>query len=92
MSSHEIPDQIRNSSLQICINEYVRNIKHRNMLRDKWFNGMSLDAIAEKYDVTPTTVKRIIYDEGDRILLLAAKLQRTGKLREPLWQKLLKMI
>lgn len=91
MSDHSIPDEIRNSSLQICINEYVRNIAHRNMLRDKWFNGMSIDAIAEKYDITATTVKRIIYDEGDRVLLLAARYQRTGTLKEPLLKRLLKL-
>lgn len=91
MSDHSIPEEIRNSVLQLCIGEYVRNITHRNILRDKWFGGMSLDAIAEKYDITTTTVKRIVYDEGDRILLIAAEMQRTGRSRTPLWRKLLNL-
>jgi hypothetical protein len=39
------------------------------MLRDKWFNGLSLEAIAEKYDISLTATKNIIYGIGDKVLL-----------------------
>lgn len=62
-------DNVKNSDIEYCISEYVRVVTHRNMLRDKWFNGLSLEAIAEKYDISLTATKNIIYGIGDKVLL-----------------------
>lgn len=72
--SHKIPDSVTNSNIQFCIDEYVRLEKHRRMLRDKWFVGLTLEQIAEKYEISDTQTKNIIYGIGDKILLKAAKL------------------
>ena len=72
--SHKIPENVTNSTLNFCINEYVRLEKHRDMLRDKWFMGLTLEQIAEKYEISDTQTKNIIYGIGDRVLLKASKM------------------
>jgi hypothetical protein len=72
--SHKIPENVTNSNLNFCINEYVRLEKHRDMLRDKWFIGLTLEQIAEKYEISDTQTKNIIYGIGDKVLLKAAKM------------------
>lgn len=72
--SHKIPENVTNSNLNFCINEYVRLEKHRDMLRDKWFIGLTLEQIAEKYKISDTQTKNIIYGIGDRVLLKASKM------------------
>lgn len=72
--SHKIPENVTNSNLNFCINEYVRLEKHRDMLRDKWFMGLTLEQIAEKYEISDTQTKNIIYNIGDRVLLKASKM------------------
>lgn len=74
MSDHAIPENVRNSSIEHCINEYVRNVNHRDMLRDRWFYGMTIEQIAEKYDISTTYTKDILYRIGDKILLRAASM------------------
>ena len=72
--SHKIPENVTNSNLNFCINEYVRLEKHRDMLRDKWFMGLTLEQIAEKYEISDTQTKNIISGIGDKVLLKAAKM------------------
>ena len=72
--SHKIPDNVTNTNLNFCINEYVRIEKHKDMLRDKWFMGLTLEQIAEKYEISETQTKNIIYGIGDKVLLKAAKM------------------
>lgn len=72
--THDIPSDTLNSNIEYCIDEYVRLVDHREMLRDKWFHGMTLEAIAHKYDVSVQTVKNIIYDIGDKILIRASNM------------------
>ena len=72
--SHKIPENVTNSTLNFCINEYVRLEKHRDMLRDKWFIGLTLEQIAEKYEISDTQTKNIIYGIGDKVLLKASKM------------------
>ena len=72
--SHKIPEDVTNSNLRFCIDEYVRLDVHREMLGDKWFKGLTLEQIAEKYDISDTQTKNIIYGIGDKVLLKAAKM------------------
>lgn len=69
--SHAIPEDVLNSCVEFCIEEYVRLRKHRAMLRDKWFEGYTLEEIAEKYGITPAATKKVIYGIGDKILARA---------------------
>lgn len=73
--THSIPEDVLNSNIEYCINEYVRFTKHRDMLRDKWFAGLTLEQIAEKYDISTTATKDVIYGIGDKILIRAASMK-----------------
>lgn len=68
----KIPKNTLNSAIEFCIDEYVRLYRDRDILRDKWFRGLSLDEIAEKYNLSTSYVKDIVYGIGDDILLRAA--------------------
>ena len=43
------------------------------MLRDWWFHGETLEGLAGKYHISLTSVKQIIYEEGDPIILKATQ-------------------
>ena len=74
MSMHDISDDIKNSDIEKCIDEYVRLIEHRAILRERWFEGASLEELAERHNKSLTVIKRIIYSTGDKILLKASKM------------------
>lgn len=92
MTNHGIPDEVRNSTLEYCFDEYIRNESHRSMLRDKWFLGMSIESIAEKYGISTTAVKSVVYDKGDRILILASDMQRSEGKSVSVWQRIIRSI
>ena len=72
--THEIPPDTLNSNINYCINEYVRLVDHRNMLRNKWFHGKTFESIAEDYGISVQRAKDIIYKIGDPILLRASNM------------------
>lgn len=72
---HDIPEETLNKNIEYCIDQYVRLIKHREMLRDKWFIGLTISQVAEKYDLSDTATKEVIYGIGDKILLRASKMK-----------------
>lgn len=74
MTIHQIPDTIKNSDIEYCIKEYVRPIIHREILYNHWFNRMTIGELSEKYNLSETAVKNVIYDIGDKILLKASKM------------------
>ena len=69
----KINDSILNSNIEYCINEYVRLVEHREILKEKWFLGSTLEELAEKYHKSTTSIKKIIYGTG---------VARTGKIVE----------
>lgn len=70
----KIPEDVLNSHIEYCINEYVRLYEHREMLKEKWFLGKTLEQIAEEHNLSVTQVKNIIYTQGDKILIRASKM------------------
>lgn len=73
--THDIPSDTLNSNINYCIDEYVRLVTNRDMLRDKWFNGYSFNELANKYQVSDQTVKNVIYGIGDDILIRASNMK-----------------
>ena len=73
--SHEISENTRNSAIEYCIDEYVRLKEHREILRERWFEGMTISQLAEKHHKADTSIKDIIYGIGDKILLKASKMK-----------------
>ena len=72
--THSIPSGVANSTVEHCINEYVRLIRDRNILTDHWFGGLSFISLAEKYDLSLPAVKAIVYNVGDSVLRRAQEL------------------
>lgn len=81
-NSHKIDPNILNRNIEFCIDEYVRIYEHRDMLREKWFEGMSIDEIAAKHHISATATKDVIYGEGDPVLLRAGKIKKIIILEE----------
>ena len=72
----KIPEDTLNSCISYCLDEYVRLIEHRAILRDHWFEGKSTKELADKYKKSETAIKEV-FRLGDRILLRTAKMSAT---------------
>lgn len=72
--SHKIPPTTKVSNINYCIDEYVPLIEHRQILREHWFHGYSIMRLASEHLLSETTIKNILYETGDRILLMAAEM------------------
>ena len=82
--NHDIPEETLNSDLAYCINEYVRLVEHRKILRDWWFHGATLESLSADYHISVTAVKKIVYTIGDPILLRASALsEKRYKRKKP---------
>ena len=71
---HKIDTEIKNSSIEYCIDEYVRKKEHRQILKEKWFEGMTLSELSSSHNISETAIKDIIYGIGDPILKRASKI------------------
>ena len=72
--THDIDENTKNSNIIYCIDEYVRIIKHRQILKEKWFDGMTISELSAKYNYSETTIKDILRDIGKPILKKASKM------------------
>jgi hypothetical protein len=75
--AHAIDSNTRNSDIEYCISEYVRKREHREILREKWFEGLTFEELAAKHHLSVTVIKDIVYGIGDPILIKASKERRT---------------
>lgn len=66
---HSLPEHVTNTQINEMIDEYVRLERDRQILRDHWFGGLSFLKLSEKYDLSLTAIKTIIYKRGDKVLL-----------------------
>lgn len=76
--THSIPKEALNTSIERLIREYVRLERDRDILYDHWFRGQSFQALAERHDLSVTAIKKIVYNIGDPILLMAATDSQKG--------------
>lgn len=74
--NHNIPKHVLNSTLDYCIEEFIRDPETQSILRDKWFNKMTFEEIAEKYDYSVTTIKRKVYKFGDIVIQNALEMDK----------------
>lgn len=51
---------IPNSLIIKVIDEWVQGERNREILKDRYINGICYEPLAEKYDISISTVKRII--------------------------------
>jgi hypothetical protein len=50
-----------NSNISSVIDEYIHNALHRDILKSRYIDGLTYDALANKYDRTPRQINNIIY-------------------------------
>lgn len=61
-------DNITNSQINAAIEEYCHSKRDRELLKSRYIDGLTYEALAEQYDLSVTQTKRIVYKEGDRVL------------------------
>lgn len=65
---HELPSNIDADVYDDFLRRYVRKKLYRDILHDKFIEGMTFQDIAEKYDRSVRGVNYICYREGDKII------------------------
>jgi len=50
-----------NSQISQIIDEYIHNALYRDILKSRYIDGLTYDALAGKYDRTPRQISNIIY-------------------------------
>lgn len=53
------------SEIERLINEWIYKEKYRNILKDRLLDGMTYEALAEKYGMSDRQMKRIVYKAED---------------------------
>ena len=76
MTIRTIEDDVRNSDIEYCINEYVRPIEHREILYKHWFSRKTIGELSEEYGLSETAIRKILYGIGDKVLLRALKMSK----------------
>ena len=49
-----------NTEMFNLIDDYIHNARDRHVMKDRLINGYGIEALAEKYDVSVSQMKRII--------------------------------
>jgi predicted DNA-binding protein YlxM (UPF0122 family) len=62
-------DDIPNSTLINAIDEWAKSERNRKILKRRYIDGLTFDELSEEFNLSPQAVKKIVYKEGDRILL-----------------------
>ena len=58
-----------NSQIEHIIDEYIHSQRDRDLLKDRFINGLTYEQIAEKHDLSVRHVKTIIYKKQDILFL-----------------------
>lgn len=53
------------TELTSAIDEWVLNKKHRDIMKSRLIDGMTFDALAELYVMSPRQIKRIVYQSEE---------------------------
>lgn len=56
------------SQIDVLIEEWIFNSKHREILRDRLFDGLTFERLAEKHDISVRQTKNIVYKCMERIV------------------------
>jgi DNA-directed RNA polymerase sigma subunit (sigma70/sigma32) len=62
-------DDIPNSTLINAIDEWEKSERNRTILKRRFIDGLTFDELSEEFNLSPQAVKKIVYKNGDRILL-----------------------
>lgn len=56
-----------NTEMARVINEYIHNERNRKILKRRYIDGITLEALAEEFDLSVKQIKNIIYKNEDAI-------------------------
>lgn len=56
-----------NSQISQLIDEYIHSQRDRDILKDRFINGICYEPLAEKYDLSVPQIKRIIYKNQQKL-------------------------
>lgn len=54
---------ISNTQLTLIIDEWIKNERNRKLLKRRFIDGITLEHLAEEFELTVDRVKQIIYAE-----------------------------
>ena len=66
---------IPNSLICKVIDEYIKREEYRPILKDRFTNGTTISALAERYGFSEQSIKSIILKYGDKVLLICEKIK-----------------
>lgn len=50
-----------NSQITAIIDEHIHNAKYRDILKDRFVDGLTFEQIAEKRDISPRQAQNVVY-------------------------------
>lgn len=56
-----------NSQIENIIDEHIHSQIHRDILKSRFIDGLTYEQISEKYDLSVSQTKNIIYKKQDAI-------------------------
>lgn len=59
--------EYKNSEIEKIIDEYIHNQRNRALLKRRYIDGITLEKLAEEFDLSVRQVKNIIYGNEDVI-------------------------
>lgn len=60
--------EYKNSEIEKIIDEYIHNLRNRALLKRRYIDGITLEKLAEEFELSVRQVKNIIYNNEDVIL------------------------
>lgn len=67
---------ISNSILTHCIDEYVMLEEDREILKERYFKGYTIEKLCRTHDKSETYIKTVLRDTGDNILMRASEMTK----------------
>lgn len=61
-------DNLSNSQIEYLIDEWCHNQKYREILKLRFIDGLTFEALAEEVDMSVRQIKNIVYKQGDKVL------------------------
>ena len=58
-----------NSKMASLIDEHINSERDRAILRRRFIDGITFEALAEEFDMSESQIKRIVHRRGDPLLL-----------------------
>ena len=56
-----------NSEIANIIDEWIHNQKYRDILKDRYINGLTYERLAEAHDISPRHAQKIVYKCSEKI-------------------------